>query len=101
MNEETLTFSRSGFQYSRLIILHSEQPELLFWKDIEKAGKVVFKEMLPTAQTLESWYIVQVLQTNSCMIITPSKIHDLQNESDEQFTDMKFMFSHCELTTIT
>ena len=46
-------------------------------------------------------YIMQVLQTNNCKIITPSKIYDLQNESDEQFTDMKFMFSRYELKTIT
>ena len=44
---------------------------------------------------------MQVLQTNSCKIITPSKTYDLQNESDEQFTDMKFMFSRYELKTIT
>ena len=44
---------------------------------------------------------MQVLQTNNCKIITPSKIYDLQNESDEQFTDMKFMFSRYELKTIT
>lgn len=50
---------------------------------------------------MESGYIMQVLQTNSCKIITPSKTYDLQNESDEQFTDMKFMFSRYELKTIT
>ena len=50
---------------------------------------------------MESGYIMQVLQTNNCKIITPSKIYDLQNESDEQFTDMKFMFSRYELKTIT
>lgn len=45
-------------------------------------------------------YIMQVLQTNCCKILTPGKTYDLQNESDEQFTDMKFMFSRYELKTI-
>lgn len=30
----------------------------------------------------------------------PGKTYDLQNDSDEQFTDMKFMFSRYELKTI-
>lgn len=46
-------------------------------------------ERLSRGSSLESGYIMQVLQTNNCKIITPSKIYDLQNESDEQFTDMK------------
>lgn len=58
-------------------------------------------ERLSRGSSLESGYIMQVLQTNNCKIITPSKIYDLQNESDEQFTDMKFMFSRYELKTIT
>ena len=58
-------------------------------------------ERLSRGSSLESGYIMQVLQTNSCKIITPSKTYDLQNESDEQFTDMKFMFSRYELKTIT
>ena len=56
---------------------------------------------LSRGSSLESGYIMQVLQANNCKIITPSKIYDLQNESDEQFTDMKFMFSRYELKTIT
>ena len=43
---------------------------------------------------------MQIFQTNYCKIITPCKTFDLQNESDEQFTDMKFMFSRYELKTI-
>ena len=43
---------------------------------------------------------MQIFQTNCCKIITPGKTFDLQNESDEQFTDMKFMFSRYELKTI-
>ena len=58
-------------------------------------------ERLSRGSSLESGYIMQVLQTNNCKIITPSKIYDLQNESDQQFTDMKFMFSRYELKTIT
>lgn len=58
-------------------------------------------ERLSRGSSLESGYIMQVLQTNNCKIITPSKTYDLQNESDEQFTDMKFMFSRYELKTIT
>ena len=58
-------------------------------------------ERLSRGSSLESGYIMQVLQTNNCKIITQSKIYDLQNESAEQFTDMKFMFSRYELKTIT
>lgn len=58
-------------------------------------------ERLSRGSSLESGYIMQVLQANSCKIITLSKTFDLQNESDEQFTDMKFMFSRYELKTIT
>jgi DNA invertase Pin-like site-specific DNA recombinase len=49
----------------------------------------------------DSSYIMQVLQVNNCKIITPDKTYDLQNESDEQFADMKFMFSRYELRTIS
>lgn len=48
----------------------------------------------------ESGYIMQVLQINNCKIITPQKTYDLNNESDEQFADMKFLFSRYELKTI-
>lgn len=40
------------------------------------------------------------MQVNGCKIITPGKTYDLQNDADEQFTDMKFMFSRYELKTI-
>ena len=55
-------------------------------------------ERLSRGSSMESGYILQV---NGCKIVTPGKIYDLQNESDEQFTDMKFMFSRYELKTIT
>lgn len=57
-------------------------------------------ERLSRGSSMEAGYIMQVLQANSCMIITPGKTYDLLNESDEQFTDMKFMFSRYELKTI-
>ena len=34
--------------------------------------------------------------SNNCKIVTPVKTYDLNDESDEQFTDMKFMFSRYE-----
>lgn len=57
-------------------------------------------ERLSRGSSMESGYIMQVLQSNNCKIITPGKTYDLQNESDEQFTDMKFMFSRNEPKTI-
>lgn len=57
-------------------------------------------ERLSRGSSMESGYIMQVLQSNNCKIITPGKTYDLQNESDEQFTDMKFVFSRYELKTI-
>ena len=57
-------------------------------------------ERLSRGSSLESGHIMQVLQLNRCKIITPGKTYDLQNDSDEQFTDMKFMFSRYELKTI-
>jgi hypothetical protein len=43
---------------------------------------------------------MQILQINDCKIITPQKTYDLNNEQDEQFADMKFMFSRFEHKTI-
>ena len=57
-------------------------------------------ERLSRGSSMEAGYIMQIFQTNCCKIITPGKTYDLQNESDEQFTDMKFMFSRYELKTI-
>lgn len=57
-------------------------------------------ERLSRGSSMESGYIMQVFQANACKIVTPGKTYDLQNESDEQFTDMKFMFSRYELKTI-
>ena len=84
----------------------SARPKMLRLLDLVNTGMYagvvcVDIERLSIGSSLESGYIMQVLQTNSCKIITPSKTYDLQNESDEQFTDMKFMFSRYELKTIT
>ena len=58
-------------------------------------------DRLTRGSSLDSGYITQVLQVNNCKIITPDKTYDLLDESDEQFADMKFMFSRYELRTIT
>lgn len=58
-------------------------------------------DRLSRGSGMDSSYIMQVLQVNNCKIITPDKTYDLQNESDEQFADMKFMFSRYELRTIS
>ena len=58
-------------------------------------------DRLSRGSGMDSSYIMQVLQVNNCKIITPDKTYDLQNEQDEQFADMKFMFSRYELRTIT
>lgn len=58
-------------------------------------------DRLSRGSSLDSGYITQVLQLNGCKIVTPQKTYDLLNESDEQFTDMKFMFSRYEHKTIT
>ena len=57
-------------------------------------------ERLSRGSSMDSGYIMQVLQVNNCKIITPGKTYDLRNDSDEQFTDMKFMFSRYELKSI-
>jgi DNA invertase Pin-like site-specific DNA recombinase len=58
-------------------------------------------DRLSRGNGMDSSYIMSVLQTNRCKIITPDKTYDLQNESDEQFADMKFMFSRYEFRTIS
>lgn len=58
-------------------------------------------DRLSRGNSMDSGYITQVLQINQCKIVTPSKTYDLANDSDEQFTDMKFLFSRYELKTIT
>ena len=68
----------------------------------EYAGVICIDiDRLSRGSSVDSGYIMQMLQVNGCKIVTPDKTYDLANESDEQFTDMKFMFSRYELKTIT
>lgn len=68
----------------------------------EYAGVVCMDiDRLSRGDSMDSGYIMQVLKINGCKIITPDKTYDLENDSDEQFTDMKFLFSRFELKTIT
>lgn len=83
----------------------SVRPQMLRLLELVSTGKyagVVCMdiERLSRGSSMESGYIMQVLQVNGCKIITPGKTYDLQNDADEQFTDMKFMFSRYELKTI-
>ena len=83
----------------------SARPQMLRLLELVSTGKyagVVCMdiERLSRGSSMESGYIMQILQINNCQIITPSKVYDLQNESDEQFTDMQFLFSRFELRTI-
>ena len=48
-------------------------------------------ERLSRGSSMETGYIMQILQTNNCKIITPGKTYNLQNDSDEQFTDIAVM----------
>ena len=67
----------------------------------EYAGIVCMDiDRLSRGNGMDSSYIMSVLQTNNCKIVTPNKTYDLLNEMDEQFADMKFMFSRYELSTI-
>ena len=81
------------------------RPQMMRLLDLDStgmyAGVVCMDiERLSRGSSMEAGYIMQIFQTNYCKIITPGKTFDLQNESDEQFTDMKFMFSRYELKTI-
>jgi len=84
----------------------SSRPKMLELLELVNTGNyagVVCMDIdrLSRGSSLDSGYITQVLQINNCKIITPVKTYDLTNETDEQFTDMKFMFSRYELKTIT
>jgi DNA invertase Pin-like site-specific DNA recombinase len=68
----------------------------------EYAGVVCMDiDRLSRGSGMDSSYIMSVLQASDCKIITPSKTYNLNNETDEQFADMKFMFSRFEHKTIT
>lgn len=81
------------------------RPKMLELLELVNTGKyegVVCMDIdrLSRGSGMESSYIMQILQANDCKIITPNKTYDLLNETDEQFADMKFMFSRYELSTI-
>lgn len=82
------------------------RPKMLELLELVNTGKyagVICMDIdrLSRGSSMDSGYITQVLQVNECKIITPSKVYDLNNDQDEQFTDMKFMFSRYEHKTIT
>ena len=84
----------------------SSRPKMLELLELVNTGDyagVVCMDIdrLSRGSSVDSGYIMQVLQINGCKILTPDKTYDLRNESDEQFADMKFMFSRYELRTIT
>ena len=83
----------------------SSRPQMLKLLDLVNTGEydgVICMDIdrLSRGSSIDSGYIMQILQVNDCKIITPNKTYDLQNETDEQFADMKFMFSRYELSTI-
>ena len=83
----------------------SERPQMLKALELINTGEfdgIVCMDIdrLSRGSSFDTGYIMQVLQVNNCKIITPDKTYDLNNESDEQFADMKFMFSRFEFKTI-
>ena len=83
----------------------SARPQMLKLLDLVNTGEydgVICMDIdrLSRGSSVDSGYIMQILQVNDCKILTPNKTYDLLNETDEQFADMKFMFSRYELTTI-
>lgn len=84
----------------------SQRPQMLKCLELINTGEyegIICMDIdrLSRGNSMDSGYIMQVLQLNKCKIITPQKTYDLDNENDEQFTDMKFMFSRYELKVIT
>ena len=84
----------------------SERPQMMKALELINTGEydgIVCMDIdrLSRGSSFDTGYIMQILQVNNCVIITPDKTYDLRNESDEQFADMKFMFSRYELRTIT
>ena len=83
----------------------SSRPQMLKLLDLVNTGEydgVICMDIdrLSRGSSIDSGYIMQILQMNNCKIVTPNKTYDLLNETDEQFADMKFMFSRYELSTI-
>jgi DNA invertase Pin-like site-specific DNA recombinase len=81
----------------------SARPKMLELLELVNTGEyagVICMDIDRLSRGYESGYIMQILQMNGCKIITPAKTYDLNNEQDEQFADMKFMFSRIEHKTI-
>ena len=54
----------------------------------EYAGVVCMDiDRLSRGSSMDSGYIMQVLQVNKCLIVTPAKTYDLNDESDEQLEE--------------
>lgn len=84
----------------------SARPQMMKLLELVNTGEydgIVCMDLdrLSRGSSFDSGYIMQILQLNNCKIITPQKTYDFQNESDEQFADLKFMFARYELQTIT
>lgn len=62
---------------------------------------VMDNDRLSRGSSFESGYISRIFQVSNTKIITPTKVYDLTLEQDEQFSDMKFMFSRYEYKAIT
>lgn len=82
-----------------------ERPQMMKCLELVNTGRyagVVCMDIdrLSRGDSMDSGYIMQVLKINDCKIVTPDKIYDLNIDSDEQFTDMKFLFSRFEYKTI-
>lgn len=83
----------------------SSRPQMMKALELVNTGRYagivcVDIDRLSRGSSVDSGYIMQILQLNDCKIVTPDKTYDLLNETDEQFADMKFMFSRYELSTI-
>lgn len=82
-----------------------ERPKMLYCLELLNTGEYagvlcIDHDRLSRGDSMDSGYIMQVFKINNAMIATPNKIYDLNNESDEQFSDMKFFFSRFEYKTI-
>lgn len=81
----------------------SSRPKMLELLELVNTGEydgVVCMDIDRLSRGYESGYIMQILQMNNCKIITPDKTYDLNNDQDEQWADMKFLFSRMEHKTI-
>lgn len=93
------------FMYSRKSRMDTDYDEVAAEETLSRRQileRYCADKKLNVVEVLEeaaSGFIMRVFQANACKIITPGKAYDLQNESDGQFADMKFMFSRYELKT--